>query len=194
MVNSHEEEFVDGDSSDDELTIAQSLNGNRDAFGKLVSKYQGTITSNMRRFSRDEAVVEELVHDVFVEAFLSLRTFRFKSPFVHWLRKIGVRVGYRFWKNQSQNVSTTSDFSDVAERFSNSEWVPSSSSCDASDLLGQLLERLKPRNRLVLTLMYWEGLSIAEAAKRMGWSKTMVKVQAYRARKRLRKLLEGAQE
>jgi RNA polymerase sigma-70 factor (ECF subfamily) len=46
------------------------------------------------------------------------------------------------------------------------------------------------RDRLVLMLIYLEGCSVAEAAEATGWSRTMVKVQAHRARRRLRALLE----
>ena len=38
------------------------------------------------------------------------------------------------------------------------------------------------RDRLVLTLLYLEERSVAEAAEMAGWSQTMVKVQAFRAR------------
>ena len=43
---------------------------------------------------------------------------------------------------------------------------------------------------ILLTLLYLEELSVADAAERTGWSRTMVKVQAHRARKKLRALLE----
>ena len=52
----------------------------------------------MRWFSRQPAVAEEMVQDVFVEAYLSLRGFRGSAPFAHWLQKIATRVGYRYWK------------------------------------------------------------------------------------------------
>jgi DNA-directed RNA polymerase specialized sigma24 family protein len=38
--------------------------------------------------------------------------------------------------------------------------------------------------------MYLEECSVAEISERSGWSRSMVKVQAHRARKRLKKLLE----
>jgi RNA polymerase sigma-70 factor (ECF subfamily) len=43
----------------------------------------------------------------------------------------------------------------------------------------------------VLTLIYLEGCTSAEAAELTGWSRTMVKVQAHRARARLRKLMRA---
>jgi RNA polymerase sigma-70 factor (ECF subfamily) len=59
-----------------------------------------------------------------------------------------------------------------------------------ADDVAAALEQLPPRDRLVLTLLYLESRSVAEAADLAGWSQTMVKVQAYRARGKLRKLLE----
>ena len=81
--------------------ISAARNGDEDAFRQIVDRYQSTLTTQMRRFSGDRQVVEDLVHDVFVEAFMSLGSFKAKSPFEHWLRKIAVRVGYRFWQSQA---------------------------------------------------------------------------------------------
>ena len=63
---------------------------------------------------------------------------------------------------------------------------------EAAEALFELLRRLPDKDRLVLTLVYFEECSTAEAAERMGWSVTLVKVRAFRARHRLRALLEEA--
>ena len=42
----------------------------------------------------------------------------------------------------------------------------------------------------MLTLLYWDDCTVAEAAELAGWTQTMVKVQAHRARKKLKRLLE----
>ena len=49
-------------------------------------------------------------------------------------------------------------------------------------------------DRLVLTLLHLEGNSVEEIAEVTGWSKSMVKVQAHRARARLRKLVEAGEQ
>ena len=61
----------------------------------------------------------------------------------------------------------------------------------AGETLDRVLGELSPRDRLVLTLMYWEEMPVAEIARQTGWTQGMVKVQAHRARKRLRRLLEA---
>ena len=60
-------------------------------------------------------------------------------------------------------------------------------------MLHGLLEELPPRDRLVLTLRYLEELSVEETAERTGWSRAMVKVQAWRAREKLKRLFAKAE-
>jgi RNA polymerase sigma-70 factor (ECF subfamily) len=142
----------------------------------------------MWRFSRDPAVCEELVQDVFVEAYFSLKSYRGKAPLIHWLRKIGVRVGYRYWKEQAKSKATVSlqDFDAIVAEESDD--VESST---AAEILHALLARLPVTDRLVLTLMYFEQCGTKEIAARMGWTRAMVKMRALRARKKLKKIAES---
>lgn len=169
--------------------INAARSGNEDAYRQLLNQYQPTISTQMRRFSRDRVVVENLVHDVFVEAFMSLESFKGRSPFEHWLRKVAVRVGYRHWKTEARDkrrLAQLREEHELAPKFSE----PPTAAIDAHEQLHIVLAKLGPRDRLVLTLLYWDGHSVAEAAKLAGWTQAMVKVQAHRARKKLKKLLE----
>ena len=142
----------------------------------------------MWRFSRDRRELEELVHDVFVEAYVSLKGFKARAPFSHWLNRIATRVGYRWWKKakrQADRETPLQDWDQLIQDDRPDPWAPK----EAADMLHGLLAQLKPRDRLVLTLMYLEELSVNEIADQTGWSKTMVKVQVHRARKRLKVLM-----
>jgi RNA polymerase sigma-70 factor (ECF subfamily) len=189
VLNSSEENLTAVDM-DDLRIINEVLNDNYNTFENLIKKYQGIISSQMYRFSRNTADVEELTHDVFVKAYLSLNSFKGKSPFIHWLRKIAVRVGYKFWKEKARRKELYISFSDIegsVEALINNRITDVNR---AGELLDGLLQFLKPRDRLILTLIYWDGYTIAETAKLTGWSKTIIKVQAHRARKKLKKHLE----
>ncbi|HBE68026.1 MAG TPA: hypothetical protein DDW52_07735 [Planctomycetaceae bacterium] len=172
--------------------VRSACSGDGNAFRKIVESYQATIAAQMRRFSRDPHAVETLVHDVFVEAFMSLSSFKAKSPFEHWLRKIAVRVGYRYWQTEARDKNRLEKLREEAASFP-STTEPAHDAKEAHEQLHVMLSQLAPRDRLVLTLLYWDGLSVAEAAKLAGWTQSLVKVQAHRARKRLKKLLEQAQ-
>jgi RNA polymerase sigma-70 factor (ECF subfamily) len=58
------------------------------------------------------------------------------------------------------------------------------------DLASKLLSRLKPEDRLILTLLKLEDLSIAEIAGLTGWTEAKIKMRSHRAQHGLRKILK----
>jgi RNA polymerase sigma-70 factor (ECF subfamily) len=60
----------------------------------------------------------------------------------------------------------------------------------AADLAGRVLQTLSPDDQLVLTLMDGEDASVKEVVEQTGWSASKVKVQAFRARRRMREAVE----
>jgi RNA polymerase sigma-70 factor, ECF subfamily len=167
---------VDLDAQD----VPRARRGDDQAFEHIVRRYQHDVSLRLRKFSRDPLVHEELVQETFVQAFLGLRGYRGDAPLIHWLHRIAVRVGYRFWREQrSRPVHATLD----------AHTLPAPTPRERVQL-DHVLERLSPRDRLVLTLMHLEDRSVEETAALTGWSQPMVKVQAYRARRRLRTLME----
>lgn len=169
--------------------VEAARGGNEDAFARLVERFQPVIARMMWKFTRDQTLHRELTQEVFVQAYFSLKSYRRKAPFEHWLRRIATRAGYRFWRERTKEQKNTETFRE--------EWTAlhqaDQSSIDpetAGIMIHNLMEQLSPRNRIVLTLLYWENVSVAEAAERLGWSRTMVKVQAFRARAKLKNLLE----
>ena len=173
--------------------IRRSQQGDSDAYRRLIERHQEHVGRILWRFSRDRLIHEELVQDVFVEAYMSLRSYRAKAPFEHWLSRIATRVGYRYWKQMARRREM--------ESFTLEEWdrMPEEAPeqmdpGEAASLVHRLLAQLRPRDRLVLTLRYLDGCNVAETAHRTGWTKSMVKVQTQRAIKRLEKLVEKGGE
>jgi RNA polymerase sigma factor (sigma-70 family) len=169
--------------------VKNSLGGDDDAYKRIVERHQKQISSMMWRFSRDRVVHEELVQDVFVQVYMSMHTFRQKDPFTHWLYRVETRVGFTYWKTKARknrlNVVSLEDF-DQAKIMANENIAPN----EAGELLHQLLEKLPPRDRLVLTMRYLDQNSIEQTAELVGWSASMVKVQTWRAKNKLKKLFE----
>jgi RNA polymerase sigma-70 factor, ECF subfamily len=176
-----------GDLADIELTRG----GDSDAYRRLVERHQGHVGRILWRFSRDRAVHEELVQDTFVEAYMSLHTYREKGPFEHWLARVATRVGYRFWKDKARRQTSQPLSLEQWDRATADDGIVDAlEPGDAAALLYGLLEQLPARDRLVLTLRYLDECDVLETARRTGWTQAMVKVQTLRARKKLRKLIE----
>jgi RNA polymerase sigma-70 factor (ECF subfamily) len=173
----------------DSMDLTASLTGDGDAFGRIVARHQSLITRQMWRFTRDRRVLEELVQDVFVEAYTSLAGFQGRGSFEGWLRRIAVRVGYRYWKQQGRQRRDAEAAVAAASLSARANEAEAGSASDAAEVVQALLCNLSARDRLVITLLYLDGCSVADAAKLSGWSQTMVKVQAFRARRKLQRLL-----
>jgi len=168
----------------------QSRGGDSEAFRRLVDRHQKYVANLLWKFTRDRRVHEELVQDAFVEAYLSLKTYGAKAPFAHWIARIATRVGYRYWKIQARH-NTTETFTLQQWDQLTDETAPQTDPDQAAGIIHNFLAQLSPRDRLVLTLRYLEQCDVAETAARTGWTKSMVKVQTWRALKRLKKLLDS---
>ncbi len=176
--------------AEDCVDIAAALAGDGEGYSRLMCRHEAVILRQMWRFTRDANERDELVQEVFVEAYLSLRSYRQKAPFTHWLRTIAVRRGFRFWKQrEKQKKLVPLEEWDGAAK-ANDDPPPQ----EAGRLLSELLQRLKPEERVVMTLEYLEGNNVEQTARLLGWTQAMVKMRAYRAKKKLREMYERSRK
>ena len=169
----------------DRRDIAAVLGGDEAAFARLVGRHQAAVGHLLWRFSREPAQREELVQDTFVEAYFSLGRYRGDGAFGHWLARIATRVGYRFWKRRSRQKAPL-PLLDLDVAAPDGDLDPAAAGAAAHALLA----RLPAAERLVLTLVYFDNCSVQEIAHRMGWTRAMVKMRAYRGRRRLKAIAQ----
>jgi len=175
----------------DWLDVKASVQGDEDAYERLVRRYEKQITGLLWRFTRDPVQCEELVQQVFVEAYFSLKTYRGDAPLLHWLRRIATRTGYKFWREKAREPQEMPlpDF-EIMEKIEAQEDEERIDPAEAAAVLQALLARLPAPDRLVLTLLYFERCGTQEIAEQMGWSRAKVKTQALRARRKMKEIAE----
>ena len=61
---------------DDEKLLVKAISGNKEAFGQLVDRYKDKIIRLAFRFSRNYRDAEDIAQEVFIRAYLSLRSFK----------------------------------------------------------------------------------------------------------------------
>jgi RNA polymerase sigma-70 factor, ECF subfamily len=167
--------------SRDRADIRATMAGDDEAYRRLIERHQQALGNYLWTFTQDQVDWEELLQMVFVEAYTSLKQFRGDGAFVDWLRGIATHLGYRYWTRRNRHRDRNHPLCDATV----SQLVePSNQSLG----LFELMELLSPKDRLVLTLIYVEQLSVTDAARLTGWSESAVKVQAHRARKKLKLL------
>ncbi len=171
----------------DRADLEACLGGDTEAYGRIVRRYEQEIARHLWSFTRDPHELEDLVQDVFVEAYRSLRSYRAQAPLGHWLQAIATRVGYRSWKARERERAHREEVDLDALPMPESP-TPS----EAAEYLFKVFGRLPAEDRLVLTLQYFHECDTAEIVSRTGWSKSLVKVRSFRARRRLKALMEKA--
>jgi RNA polymerase sigma-70 factor (ECF subfamily) len=173
----------------DERLIKAVLAGDDEAFSELVRRYKPKVFRLAARFVRDNDELDDICQEAFIKAYNNLQKFRGDAPFEHWLTKIAVNVCYDMLRKQSRkrdNVPLDSVGFSIGEPQSPS----SSSGSEAWDILKNAFVKLRPEDRLVITLLNLEEKSVRETASLTGWSEANVKVRAFRARKELKRILE----
>ncbi|WCJ60771.1 sigma-70 family RNA polymerase sigma factor [Fontisphaera persica] len=180
--------------SDAEL-IAAVLKGDTDSFAPLVARYSPRVFATARRYARKESEVEDIAQEVWLRAYQKLSSFRGEAPFEHWLMRLTVRVCYDFLREHQRNrevalTEITEDQEDWLERFNQDPAGADSGAQAAKELIDKVLEQLSPAARLIITLLEIEERPVKEIAQLTGWSVSLVKVRAFRARREMRKVLE----
>lgn len=183
----------------DAAIVQRVMDGEPNAFEALLRRYEQPVLGILKRHL-PIAQVEETAQDVFIRAYQSLPGFRQNGSFRQWLSAIAVRTCYDFWRKHYRNreipMSTLSEaqsswlektLSDTSEEAHEARGRMR----EAREVLDEALGRLSPEDRMVLDLVYLEGLTGKEAAELLGWSVANIKVRAFRSRKKLEKILTG---
>ena len=192
----------ESDLAADRRLAGRIVEGDEQAFEELVAIHYAQVARITGRFFRRPEIREELNQDVFVKAYTSMGTYRAEMPLAHWLSRVAVNACYDRLRHARRRPETpVSQLVDEPAEFFERLHAPRGTADgefwareDARLCAEQLVSLLAPPERLVLTLMVLEELSAAEVAELTGWSVTNVKVRAFRARGRLRKLLERRME
>jgi RNA polymerase sigma-70 factor (ECF subfamily) len=142
---------------------------------------------------------EDLAQEIFLKMFTRLAQYQGAVPFPHWVSRIAVttcidhlraqkrRPEFR-WADLSENEAEVLD-----AVMTNTDDVAVNDAMAAHELVHTLLGQLKPDDQLVIRLLDLEQKTIAEIAGLTGWNQSLIKVRAFRARRKLQKLFQDLQ-
>ena len=181
----------------DEILVAKCQKGDKQAFELLIKKYQRRIFHLIYRITQDPAVVESLAQDVFLKAYRSISSFRGSSRFYTWLYRIAVNTSLSYIKKESvgENREKRVDYDLHASNLA----VDSMRVEDPEELLMRKeffkhlvgsLRRLPEELRTAVVLREFSGLNYEEIAEVMEIPLGTVRSRIFRARSRLREMLE----
>ena len=139
---------------------------------------------------------EDLAQEVFIKMFTRLAQYQGAVPFPHWVSRIAVTTCIDHLRSQKRRpefrwADLSETETDVLEAVTTNESdVAPDDAYSAKELVHKLLESLSPDDRLVIQFLDLEQKTIAEIAALTGWNQSLIKVRAFRARRKLQKLFK----
>ena len=190
------ETFPETDVRTDEELVGIVVGGDVDCFEELITRYQSRVFGMARKYFRNESDAEDVVQTIFTKTFQKLSSYKGTAPFEHWFMRLSVNACYDALRRKRNRPDQT--ISDLL--FDDESWqdrlgnIPDAGDREgleeARELVYTVLGQISDRARIVLTLQELEGRTIKEIAEITGWSESLVKVQAFRARKEMRASVE----
>jgi len=163
-----------------------------DGAGQSLCERHGELVQRIVCAHRPRShAIDDLVQEVFLTMFARSQRYdeRAGTPFANWLSRVAVNVCRDALRVEVRRPIGAEISAEAADALA---WLRSGAAdlhhdaAAARELVELLLATLPPSDRLVLTLLDLEGRSVAEIAALTGWNRTLVKVRAFRARRRLR--------
>lgn len=166
--------------------------GEQGPYERLLREVLPYLRSLVRARVRDPAATEDVVQNLLLAIHRARHTYRPERPFLPWLRAVArnaVVDHHRAWSRRLHREVSYEENEPVVE-------APEPSSLDAplSPSMERALGELPASQREAVELLHVEGLTVAEAAERVGITPGALKVRAHRGYKRLRLQLRPQDE
>lgn len=181
--------------AEDGILIKKALQGDNDAFGQLVKKHHELLFNLSFRMlgSREEA--EDVIQQVFIEAYRHLKDFHGDAQFSTWLYSITLNRTRNCLRSRKSrpSVPLEASWSDDDERteiqLPDHSPLPEQILEKQSDLdwLHKNVKLLSPDYQAIVTLHYFHNKPLQDVAEHLGRPLATVKVYLHRARKELLK-------
>ena len=177
----------------DALWVQQTLEGDPQAFGELVQRYERDVFNLTYRMLNNRGEAEDAAQEAFLRAYSNLDRYDQNRSFKTWLLSIAsnhcidrIRRRRLTWLSLEEPLpphpALTSDIPGPEEATLSNE---------QSMLVQELLDELSPDYRLAVVLRYWYDYSYAEIAEMLETTESAIKSRLFRARQALAKELES---
>lgn len=164
----------------DRALIRRYLEGERDAAGGLVDRYQKRLFNVAVRMLGNTQDAEDVTQTVFLNAFLKLRSYDPRYRFFSWIYRLAVNESLNMLKRRKRTV-TLEDAPDLP-----APGAAPDHAAEVQEFVGKALMGLKPDDRTVVVLKHFLFFSYEEIADVLEIPVKTVKSRLFTARERLR--------
>ena len=173
-------------SIDENILIQRVLDGDVQSFEEIVRNYNMMVYTLAYRVLKNREEAEELAQDVFLKVYQSLNNFNMKSKLSTWIYRITYNASINKYKSRKRKIDTIGIDDSVEFSISSSPDAHHDISLkEKRKIINDSILKLPETERIIVTLYYYEELSIKEIAEIVGISVNNVKIKLHRSRQKL---------
>ncbi len=169
--------------------VRAALDGNKNAFGEIVSRYQRMVARTVKGMLGDSVFAEDIGQEVFIKLFYSLSEFRGEAKLSTYIQKIAVNLTLneikrrkRFFSMFSQKANNEMYEYEIADHDTEEKK-------EASEIVNKALLAMDPKFRIILTMRMLQGYSTKETAEILDLPLGTVLSRLSRAQEQIKKIL-----
>lgn len=176
-------------TAEEQDLVKASLNGDKQAFGEIVKRYQRMVARTVKGMLGDTVYAEDIGQEVFVNLFYSLAGFRGEAKLSTYIQKIAVNLTLneikrrkKFFSMFSQKANNEMHEFDIADHNNEER-------SEASEIVNKALSAMDPKFRTIITMRMLQGFSTKETAEILGLPVGTVLSRLSRAQDQMREIL-----
>ena len=177
-------------NDDVDTLVRQAAAGDPAAFRTLFARHKSDVARLVYRMLNAPADLEDVVQEVFVQVFRSLKDFRGQSKFSTWLHRVTVNVVLMHRRSARSRPVLTEEL--PGELVADDGQTLPDEDVDRLERMRafqRLLARLADKKRVVFVLHELEGMTPAEIAEVVGAPVLTVRTRLFYARRELEAML-----
>jgi RNA polymerase sigma-70 factor (ECF subfamily) len=168
--------------------IARCRSGDEAAVRELVDRFRDLVFALIARQIRDRSRAEDLAQEVFLRVYRALPYFRGEARLATWLYRITYNVCQQDRQRQAGPVVAAAGAGTVPEPAARDTAFDDFVLRDRMD---KAIEALPAQDRFLIAAHYLQGMKYEDLAAALDLPLGTIKVRLYRARQRLREVLEA---
>ncbi|MDR2149478.1 MAG: sigma-70 family RNA polymerase sigma factor [Spirochaetaceae bacterium] len=178
------------DDSDDQWIVSQIVSGKPELFRYIIKRYEKAVCALGMGFFRNTCDAADFTQDVFLKVFRSLASFEGRSRFSTWLYKVAYTTAINRKQRTKEYQTLADENSVIAEGTPEREAMRQAIRSAVQEAVADLPERY----RVCIDLFFFYDRSYQEIEEITGFPVNTIKSHVLRAKKLLRKKLEGLVE
>jgi len=173
-------------SNNDQYYINKVLKGEDNAFTILINRYKNLVFTLCYRIVKDKEYAEEAAQDTFLKAYKSLTKFKGESKFSSWIYRIAYNTSLDKLKNIKRHNDSISNINIDEHEFADMDsTIDILENNEFKSQIKSSIKKLHKEEAFILTLYYYEDMSMQEIADITGHKANSIKVKIHRSRQKL---------